>query len=159
MRNRACCLLVALLACAACGSSQPVLQNPVAPSAPLPPPAPPPAPPPPLPPAPISLGETVTGVVNLSDPGCDPAFPFEDPCKRFSIAIPTTGTLKVHVASPGPRTLTLRVGTLRVYGMSAVSGSIAVQAGSTYEISVALHDHVGGDYSQPFELTSSLDPQ
>jgi hypothetical protein len=66
--------------------------------------------------------------------------------------------LKVQVTSPGPSALTLLDGSHPKWGVRAVNGAVGVEAGSTYEISVALHDAVGGNTSQTFELTTSLEP-
>jgi len=106
---------------------------------------------------PIALGHTVSGVVSLSDPPCETGYGPE-PCQRFAIAISTSGVLKVQVTSPGPSGLTLLDGSYPKWGVTALSGAVSVQAGSTYEISVALHDAVGGNTSQTFELTTSLEP-
>jgi hypothetical protein len=108
---------------------------------------------------PITLGQTLTGVVRLSDLPCEELFDGHDegPCQRFAITIPTSGTLNVHVTSPGPSWLALRVGSARTtYGVTAVDAAATVQAGS-YEFSVALHEAVNGNADQTFELTTSLD--
>lgn len=155
MRHPVSCLLAVLLVSTACGDG---IQLPAAPSVP---PGPPLAPPGASPNAiPIALGQTVAGVVTLSDPPCDPGFPTDpEPCQRFAIAISTSGVLKVQVTSTGPSTLTLRVGFgAPSWGVTAVSGAVGVQAGSTYEISVAIHDP-GAATSQKFELATSLEPR
>jgi hypothetical protein len=159
MRLLVCCVVAVSLISTACNETRGplLLRNPGAPTPTL---GPPPAPPGTSPNAiPIALGQTVTGVVTLSDPACDTRHDdVPDPCQRFAIAISTSGMLKVQVISQGPSTLTLRVGSVRRYGVTAVSGAAAVQAGATYEVSVALHDPVGGNTSQMFELATSLDP-
>jgi hypothetical protein len=106
----------------------------------------------------IALGQTVSGVVAVSDAVCeshttDPS----EPCQRYAIAIATAGVLRVLVKSPGPSGLTLSVGSLRRWGVTTLSAAAGVEAGSTYEISVGLHDAASA--SQAFELTTSLDPQ
>jgi hypothetical protein len=105
---------------------------------------------------PIDLGQTVNGVVTLADPTCDPGHPGEppEPCQRFAIAIPTSGTLKVQIATRGPYSFTLGIGPIRQWGTTVAVG---VQADSTYEISVALHGRLEGITSQTFELTTSLE--
>jgi len=153
MRHLVPCLLAVLLVSMACNGSQ----NPAAPSAP---PGPPLAPPGASPNAiPIALGQTVSGVVTLSDAVCDSGSSDPpEPCQRFAIAISTSGVLKAQVTSRGPSGLTLRVGFgAPSWGVTAVSGAVGVQAGSTYEISVALHDARAP--SQTFELTTSLEPR
>lgn len=154
MRHPVSCLLAVLLVSMACDGSQ----NPAAPSAtPGPPLAPPGASPNAIP---IALGQTVSGVVTLSDAVCDSGSSDPpEPCQRFAIAISTSGVLKAQVTSPGPSGLTLGVGLVRQWGVTAVSAAAGVQAGSTYEISVALHAAVGGNTSQRFELTTSLEPR
>jgi hypothetical protein len=104
------------------------------------------------------VGETISGVVSLSDPLCEPGHPADppEPCQRFAIAIPTSGVLRVHVTSRGPYGFTLGIGALRQWGATVIA---SVQAGSTYEISVALHGVIAGLSSQAFELTTSLEPQ
>lgn len=104
----------------------------------------------------IAVGETVGGVVSLSDRTCDSGNSFDPPeyCRRFAIAVPTSGVLRVNVASSGPYSLTLGIGPLRQWGTTI---SASVEAGSTYEISVALHGVIPGVTSQSFELTTRLD--
>lgn len=153
MRDPVACLLATLLLSMACNGSQ----NPAAPTTmPGPPQAPPGASPNAIP---IALGQTVTGVVALSDPVCDAGSPGDlEPCQRFAVAIPTSGVLKVQVTSTGPSGLTLRVAFGGPsWGVTALSGAVGVQAGSTYEISVSLHDARAP--SQTFELTTSLEPR
>jgi hypothetical protein len=107
---------------------------------------------------PIAIGETVTGVVKLSDPFCvaDPIEP-GDPCQRFAVTPSESGTLRVQVTSPGPGWLTLRVASeVGSYGTTSVSSVVDVVAGSTYEVSVALHAPAVGDTSQAFELSTAL---
>jgi len=62
------------------------------------------------------------------------------------------------VTAPGPTGLTLWVNSVPFWGnVHDVFGSVRVMAGATYEIAVSIHDvH---STSQPFELTTSLDPQ
>jgi len=153
MRHPVSCLLAALLLSMSCNGSQ----NPAAPRTP---PGPPLAPPGASPNAiPIALGQTVNGVVTLSDPVCDAGSPTDlEPCQRFAVAIPTSGVLKAQVTSAGPSGLTLRVGFGGLsWGVTGLSGTVNVQAGSTYEISVSLHDARAP--SQTFELTTSLEPR
>jgi hypothetical protein len=152
MRHPVSCLLALLLSMSCNGS-----QNPAAPRTP---PGPPLAPPGTSPNAiRIELGQNVSGVVAVSDPVCDAGSPTElEPCQRFAVAIPTSGVLRVQVTSTGPSGLTLRVGFgVPSWGVTALSGAVAVQAGSTYEISVSLHDARAP--SQAFALTTSLEPR
>lgn len=109
----------------------------------------------------IGLGQVVTGTVTLADKSCEPDFPGDppEPCQRFAIAISTSGVLTARVTSAGPSALTLRVGPEREWGVTDLSTATGVAAGSTYEIAVALHDAVGGNTSQAFELTTSLTPR
>jgi hypothetical protein len=153
MRHSVSFLLAVLLASTACNDSQDVLRIPTAPTAT--------AGPPPVsggaPNAtPISLGQTVSGLLTLSDPSCGTALGSEppEPCQQFAITVPTSGILRVRATTPGPSGLTLRVGSALHWGF-AVTGAAAVQAGSTYTISLALHT---GTTSQTFELATSLEP-
>jgi len=110
---------------------------------------------------PISVGQTVRATVALSDAACDTHFLTDapDPCLRYAIASPTSGQLRIHVSSGGPSWLALRVGqVVRGYGVEMVDGAVDVIAGDTYEVSVALHQTVGANRSQSFELTTSLAP-
>jgi hypothetical protein len=107
---------------------------------------------------PLSLGQTVSGSVTLSDPTCDPlSTDPPEPCQRFAIAIPTSGVLQVQLTTRGPYSFTLGIGpSIRQWGTTVAA---SVQAGSTYEISVALHGRIEGIPSQTFELTTSLGPR
>jgi hypothetical protein len=138
-----------LLVWPACSGSQSVLRNPIAPSVvtlPAPSLVSPNA-------IPIGLGETVTRVVTPSDP------PYEtrwgpEPCLRFSVLISTSGILRVRVT--GASGLTLWVDSTPSWDVKEeITGAARVQAGGTYEIAVSLHD---SQTSQPFELTTSLEP-
>jgi len=104
---------------------------------------------------PIALGETVTRVVTVSDPPCVTSWGSE-PCLRFSVAISTSGTLRVRVTFPGPTGLTLWVNSIPSWGDHEATGTARVQAGGTYEIAVSMHDPQ--TTSQAFELATSLDP-
>lgn len=107
---------------------------------------------------PIAVGETVSGVVALSDPACDTDIMTDapDPCQRFAVTPLKSGTLHVQVSSAGPDWLALRVAGLGSYGTTSVVGAATVAAGTTYEVSVALHAPVDGNTSQAFELSTSL---
>ena len=106
---------------------------------------------------PIILGQTIAGTVNLSDPPCDTQFLTDapDPCQRFAITPATSGALRIHVSSPGPGWLALRVGGNKTYGVTTVDGAASVNAGATYEVSVAAH--AGNPASQTFELSTTMD--
>jgi hypothetical protein len=110
---------------------------------------------------PISVGQTVRATVTASDAPCDTHFLTDapDPCLRYAVAPSASGRLRVRVTSAGPSWLTLRIGEeLRLYGIQDVDGTVSVSAGAMYEVSVALHQAVAGNTSQPFELTTSLAP-
>jgi hypothetical protein len=151
MRHPVCCLLVLLLASAAC--DEPPLRSPVAPTATS---APAPAPPSPSSDATaITVGQTVTADLRLSDPPCGTSFGADppEPCRRFVLAIATAGVLRVQVKLLGSGALTVRVGSTLQWGQTVLS-SLNVQAGSSHEIAVALHY---GPADQAFELTTSLE--
>jgi hypothetical protein len=153
MRPRVCALLAVFLVSTACDRA---VRNPIAPSA-LPPP---PVSTAPAPPAAartsIALGQTVTGLIAMSDPPCDTSSGNEyEPCQRFAVAIPQAGVLRVRVTTPGPLGLAVRFGTDLRWGYT-LSNMVNVAAGSTYAIDIALH---GSGESQTFELTTSLEPR
>jgi len=104
---------------------------------------------------PIALGETITRVVTVSDPPCVTSWGPE-PCLRFSVAISTSGILRVQVTYPGPNGLTLWVNSIASWGVNEATGTARVQAGETYEIAVSMHDPQ--TTSQAFELRTSLEP-
>lgn len=144
-------LVTAVVAAMACGESR----NPNA--IPLQPSATPSATPGAAPNAtPIVVGQTVGGTVYASDPPCDTHFLTDapDPCQRFVITPSVSGKLRVHVSSPGPDWLALRVGSNRSYGVTTVEGATDVTAGLTLELSVALHT---GGTSQAFELSTTME--
>jgi hypothetical protein len=145
--RRVSCLLAVLLVWPACGGSQPVLRNPIAPSVTLPAPSlvSPNA-------IPIGLGETVTRVVAVSDPPYKTEWGPE-PCLRFSVQISTSGVLRVRLTHATG--LTLWVDSVPSWDVYVSTGAARVQGGGTYEIAVSLHD---SQTSQAFELTTSLEP-
>jgi len=128
----------------------------LSPAAPTPIAAPPPAPVSPTA-VPIRLGETVAETVSDSDPPIQTRWGAEA-SRRFAVAIPASGSLRVRVTSSGPNALTIWVNSAPFWGtVNDVIGSGRVQAGETYEVAVSMHEPQSA--TQPFELTASLDPQ
>lgn len=155
MRLGACFLMAVSLIGAACDGSRTLVREVSGPSTiGATPPGPPTAQPGTSASAiPIAVGQTVTHTVMLSDPTCDAT----EPCQRFAVVPSSSGVLRVHVKSRGPMGLTLTVGSRRVWGTTELTHAVTVRAGSSYEISVAIHDPIGGSASQTFELTTSVE--
>jgi hypothetical protein len=106
---------------------------------------------------PIRLGETVVETVSESDRPIETRWGPEA-CRRFAVAIPSSGSLRVQVTSPGPTGLTLWVNSTPFWGtVHDVVGSARLHGGATYEIAVSMHDRQSA--TQAFELTAFLDPQ
>lgn len=112
----------------------------------------------------ISLGERVRG--SIGDALCSgwgygvDEGPGGDACKRFAVAVPSSGTLEVNIAAP---VLTFDVDILKPNGAFATNKNksssssplqlrIPVDAGSTYQIRVA----GDGITTRDFELIAML---
>jgi len=102
----------------------------------------------------ISLGEVVKGTLKGDDPLCaDPG----EPCRRFALTVPASGTLEVSVASANRADFDLHVGTPagEVFGPfehAPLRVALPAGAASTFEIRVLRY----GTGSAEFELTTRL---
>jgi hypothetical protein len=105
---------------------------------------------------PLGLGETVQRVVTTSDLPYDTGWGPE-PCLRFAVMVPTSGTLRAHVTSPQRSSgLTLWVNEKAFWDQNNdITGTGQVRAETTYEVVVSMHDPQIA--VQSFELTTSLD--
>jgi hypothetical protein len=144
--RRVCYLLAVSLVWTACSGSKSVLPNPIAPGVPLAPSGASPSA------IPVGLGETVTGVVTVSDPPYLTSWGPE-PGLRFSVQTSTSGILRVRL-TPGSG-LTLWMDSMPSWGVNEITGTTRVQGGGTYEIAVSLHDR---QTNLAFELTTALEP-
>jgi hypothetical protein len=107
---------------------------------------------------PISVGQNVRATVTVSDTPCEFGYGPE-PCQQFSIVPSTTGLLWVRLSAAGPSELALKIaGVVRGYGSDRIEGTANVSAGQVYEVSVSLHYAKDGKTSQPFELTTGIEP-
>jgi hypothetical protein len=103
------------------------------------------------------VGESITATIEPSDPSCGTEFGSDpEPCRLFTVSVEASGTLTVVVTSPGPSGLAVRLGPSLQWGYT-VRLSAVVQAGTTHEIGVGLHDG-RRTVSQAFGLTTSFEP-
>ena len=114
---------------------------------------------------PIVVGQTVSGMIVVTDPECtDILGEFgRGPCQEFQIVAPADGQLVIEVAWPNPQDhVGLLVGCPGTQmgrgGTSPVKATTRVKAGSSCFIAVILLDGSEATAGVPFELTTSLAP-
>jgi hypothetical protein len=102
----------------------------------------------------ISVGEVVRATVKADEPAC--YYPGE-PCRRFALTVPASGTLEVSVTSANRPDFDLHVETPtgEVFGalrQAPLHLALPAAAGSTFEIRVLRY----GGGSAEFELTTRV---